>query len=104
VNLLADSAPQALKDCDNALRLNPADAAALANRGFVHLRLERFDLAITDYDAALRLRPNFVKALYGRGLAKLKMGDDRGASQDIEAAKLVSARAVSQLARSGFVQ
>ena len=61
----------ALTDYSLAIRLNPNYAEAFANRGNVHRRSNRFDLAIIDYDSALRNghpHPQFVFAWQGMAL------------------------------------
>src|SRR5579863_5512456 len=64
----------ALADCDEVVRKQPGSAVAHNSRGFVLLRLGRFDAAIADYDASLNAntRPNGLRAtsMYGRGVAE----------------------------------
>jgi Tfp pilus assembly protein PilF len=58
-------------DYSLAIRLNGAYAEAFANRGNVHRRFSRFDLAINDYDAAVRNEhphPQFVLTWQGMAL------------------------------------
>ncbi len=79
-----------LVDCDNAIRLKPDDAEFLDVRGFVYLRLKRFNEAMADLDAALKIDPKMDSALYTRGLVKKLKGDLLGANADIAAAKALS--------------
>lgn len=61
----------AATDYSLAIRMNPNYAEAFANRGNVHRRFNRFDLAIVDYDSALRNghpHPQFVFAWQGMAL------------------------------------
>jgi tetratricopeptide (TPR) repeat protein len=61
----------ALTDYSLAIKMNPNYAEAFANRGNVHRRFNRFDLAIIDYDSALRnghAHPQFVFAWQGMAL------------------------------------
>lgn len=61
----------ALTDYSLAIKLNPNYAEAFANRGNVHRRFNRFDIAIIDYDSALRNghpRPQFVFTWQGMAL------------------------------------
>ncbi len=61
----------ALTDYSLAIKMNPNYAEAFANRGNVHRRFNRFDLAIIDYDSALRNghpHPQFVFAWQGMAL------------------------------------
>jgi tetratricopeptide (TPR) repeat protein len=88
----------ALADCDEAVRKQPRSAAAHNSRGFVLLRLGRFDAAIGDYDASLKVntRPNQLRAssLYGRGVAEEKKGDVADGDIDIRLAETISPRIV----------
>ena len=75
-------------DCNEALKLKPDYINALDSRGFVLLRMGKYDEAIADYDAALQIEPNKVASLYGRGMAKRRKGDYAGGNIDIAAAKV----------------
>ena len=79
----------------------PTSQVPLATRGFVYLRLERFDNAIADYDAALKINSQMANSLYGRGFAKLKKGDTPGGNDDIAAAKAIQADIAEEFARDG---
>ena len=76
-----------LADCDAALKLQPGAAYILDSRGFVELRLGRFDEAIKDYDGALKAQPNQSPSLYARGIAKIRKGDRQGGAADVAAAR-----------------
>ena len=80
---------QALADCNEALRLKPDHAAAIANRAFVHLRLGDPTRAITEYNTALELDPKNAHALYGRSVAERQNGDTVSAEADAAAAKRI---------------
>jgi tetratricopeptide (TPR) repeat protein len=54
---------QALKDCDESLRLKPDDADAFDSRGFANLKSGNFDKAAADFDAALKLNPMLAGSL-----------------------------------------
>lgn len=87
---MTDAERQAVLDACNkklALRLTGIlGAYYFDGRGFVYLRLARYDEAITDYDVALSINPKISSSLYGRGIAKLRQGNAEGAA-DIAAAK-----------------
>ena len=74
---------RALEDCGKAIasqdRLQFRDS-----RGFVLLRLRKFDEAIKEYDLALG-NGDFPEALYGRAIAYAKLG--KKAESDADAAK-----------------
>jgi tetratricopeptide (TPR) repeat protein len=79
----------ALRDCDVALAKEPGNAAIMDSRGFVLLRLGRYDEAITAYDAALAKSPRLSPSLFGRGVAFAHKGEKTKAAADFaEAAKV----------------
>jgi tetratricopeptide (TPR) repeat protein len=82
----------ALGDCDKALADMPDTPAFLDSRGFVLLRLKRYEESITSYDAAIKLQPQEAASLYGRGIAKLRLGRQAGGEADIAAARAVNPR------------
>jgi tetratricopeptide (TPR) repeat protein len=77
----------ALADCEASLKIRPQLAATLDSKGFVLLRLGRFEQSIQTYDEAVRIRPGQAPSLYGRGLAKLKLGLSSEAEADLVAAR-----------------
>lgn len=83
--------PQALSDCNEALRLQPDDEDVFQGRGLVELRSGVFDRAIADFTAAFAKNAEDASSLYGRGLAKLKSGDTPGGHADMAAAVAIRA-------------
>jgi tetratricopeptide (TPR) repeat protein len=93
----------ALKDCNEAIRRLDRAATVegpdqfiqqhpqenpdlLGSRGFVLLRLGKFDRAIKDYDGAVAGRPKTAEYRFGRGLAELRAGrQDKGRADITEA-------------------
>lgn len=65
----------ALKDYDEAIRLNPADHFAFNNRA--NVRRDKGDIAgaIGDYSEAVRLEPAYAAAYTSRGLVHERAGD-----------------------------
>jgi tetratricopeptide (TPR) repeat protein len=59
----------AIQDFTEVIRLDPNNAAAFRNRGFVNSRRQRYDRAIQDFDEAIRLDPNVAAAFSGRAYA-----------------------------------
>ncbi len=57
---------RALKDFDEAVRLDPRSARAFANRGAVHGAKQDFDMAIGDLTQALKLEPRSATAFADR--------------------------------------
>src|SRR5262249_43669028 len=78
-----------LASYDAALPIEPADAAALNNRGTVLKELKRHDEALASYDRALAVRSDFADALYNRAnlFKDMRRYDDALAAYD--AARLI---------------
>jgi tetratricopeptide (TPR) repeat protein len=93
---------QALLDCNKALLIQPDNARAIDNRGYVYVRLGQFDDAIANFDAAIAINPRYASSLYGRGLAKLKKNDREGAQADMAAAAMIQPTIAEELARYGI--
>jgi tetratricopeptide (TPR) repeat protein len=72
----------AIRDYDEAIRLNPKNAAAFNNRGNLYLSKRKYDRAIQDYDEALRLDPNNALHLKNRANAFRITGQYRRAIAD----------------------
>jgi tetratricopeptide (TPR) repeat protein len=93
---------RALKDCNQALHLQPNSPQFLDSRGLVYLRRGELDRAIADYNAALARSPRIAFSLYGRGLAKLRKGLKTDGDADLAAAKAVSPKIAEQFADIGL--
>lgn len=78
---------RALKECNQALSLQPGAAAALNSRGLVYLRFKQFDRSIADYTASLAAGPLQASARFGRGLAWLHSGKLEKGRADIAEAR-----------------
>jgi tetratricopeptide (TPR) repeat protein len=94
---------EALEDCNDALDADARNAAYLASRGWVHLRLGKYDNALADFDRALQARPGLAFALYGRGLAKNGGGDTQRGEADLAAARSAQADIDLRVKRAGFM-
>jgi tetratricopeptide (TPR) repeat protein len=97
-----NQAPQALSDCNAALKIKADAADVLDTRGFVYLKLGQTDNAIKDFDAALKADPKLAGSLYGRGIAKTRKGDRNGAGTDFAAAKAIKPDIAEEFARYGL--
>jgi len=80
----------AIADCNESLRLRPANAQTLDSRAFAYLRSRQYAQAITDANAALAIAPKMATSLYVRGLAELKSGNAAAGNSDIAAATAIS--------------
>jgi tetratricopeptide (TPR) repeat protein len=90
----------ALRDCNDALRLNPGLVDALDSRGLVNLKLGKTSDAMKDYSDALLTNPRSVSSLFGRGLAKQRSGAD--GSSDLSMAKSMDPGIVKEFAGYGI--
>jgi len=74
----------AIRDLDEAIRLNPSFVLALESRGGLHMKKQRYDRAIQDYDEAIRLNPSFADAYYSRGVNYERRGQHERAIEDFD--------------------
>ena len=77
----------AIKEYDEAIRLDPQFAIAYINRGSAYTDLEQYERAIEDYDEAIRLDPQADGAYWGRGWVYGHLGLQELAARDIAKAK-----------------
>ena len=80
----------AIKDFDEAIRLDPSDASAYKNRCWAHGSMHRPKEALRDCNESLRLRPDEPSALDSRALAYWLLGDQDRARQDLERARQIA--------------
>src|SRR5215472_13480159 len=59
----------ALRNCDQAIAVNPDDPEVHHARGNVLSRLRRYDDAIASFAKAIELKPDYPQPYYGRGNA-----------------------------------
>lgn len=52
----------AIADYNKALEINPNDALALYNRGFIWVANQEYDNAIKDYDKVIEIDPSYISA------------------------------------------
>lgn len=82
-------AKKALKDFDEAIRLEPQNAQAFNNRGAVYAELGDHPQALADFSTAIALEPTFAPAYRNRGNSYLETGDtDRARADYREALRL----------------
>ncbi|MCH9019105.1 MAG: tetratricopeptide repeat protein [Proteobacteria bacterium] len=77
---------RAIKDYDDAIRLEPDFAMAFSNRGNVYRKKGRFDRAIKEYDKAIHFKPDDAQVFADRGLAYEKKGERSQAMRDFKKA------------------
>jgi len=76
----------ALRDCNEAIRLDPKYAVAYDSRGNVYDYKKDYDRAIADYGEAIRLDPKDAGAFNNRGNAYADKGDPDRAIPDYDEA------------------
>ncbi|MGX7742146.1 caspase family protein [Rhodopseudomonas parapalustris] len=94
----------AIKDFDEAIRLNAKDVEAYNNRCWARTVIGELERALADCDQALQLRPNFIDGLDSRGLLHLKSGRDKAAIADFDAALKINPRLTSSLYGRGLAR
>ena len=77
---------RALRDYNEAIRLNPGAADAFNNRGNAYRDLDDLERAMRDYDQAIRLDPHYAHAFNNRGIIFLELGDIGRAIEDFNSA------------------
>lgn len=84
---MAGNYDMAIADYTESIRLNPQDADAYNNRGYVYNDFKKmYDIAISDFNEAIRLNPQHARAYYNRGLAYHNKGDYDRAIADYDQA------------------
>ena len=76
----------AIKDYDEAIRMNPNEVEAYYNSGIVKKELCDYIGAIADYSRVIELNPNLAEAYINRGYAKYNLGNYKGEIIDYEKA------------------
>lgn len=74
---------RALRDYDEAIKIQPINYDALTNRGNAYARKGQRDKSTQDYDEAIRLNPKLFQAYCNRALNFLNAGDPDRALADL---------------------
>ena len=77
---------KAIKDYDEAIRLDPKDAEAFVYRGITWKEKGELDKAFKDFDEAIRLDPKDAWAFVNRGMARHKKKEYDKALKDYDKA------------------
>ncbi|KRC81415.1 DUF3857 domain-containing protein [Sphingomonas sp. Root241] len=99
LNIALDTA---LKDCTKGIELTENPASIYDSRAMVYFRMGRMEDALADLDAALDLSPGQGASLYLRGVVRKHLGDAKGGADDLDAARMMSARIDEDYARYGI--
>ena len=74
---------QAIKDFNQAIRLDPKFAEAYNNRGIAYGKGKgQYGQAIADYTKAIELNPKYADAFYNRGIGYINLGKKDRACDD----------------------
>jgi tetratricopeptide (TPR) repeat protein len=80
---------RALRDYDEAIRIQPHNYDALVNRGNAHAHKKERDKSTSDYNEAIRLNPKMFQAYCNRAMNYLAAGDlDRALADLTESVRL----------------
>ena len=69
-------------DMDEAIKLQPHEAAYFVNRAFMRYKLDDYFGAMADYDYAISLDPGSIEAHFNRGLLHAEVGENNQAIDD----------------------
>ncbi|MCB1923235.1 MAG: M48 family metalloprotease [Gammaproteobacteria bacterium] len=81
--LAADDRATALRKVDEALRIEPDEAAFYTLRGEIKAMGKDTRAAYKDLDRAVALNPGYFRPLLARGVVRRLSGDDAGAAADL---------------------
>ena len=102
-NLDAHNLQVAVRNFDDAIRLDPNLLDAYLGRGTAHLRLLRYDLAIFDFNDAVDIDSNSIEAYVGRAKALAAQYELDAALDDLNEALDIDSDALAALNTRGFL-
>ena len=85
---------RAIKDYDEAIRLEPDNETAFGLRGNAYRKMGQYARAVQDFDEAIRLQtpdyePDYASVYYERSLAEGAMGKTTAADADLAKARSI---------------
>ena len=93
---------EAVRQIDQATRLDPVSAIIHASRGWIQYQRRQFDLAIEESRKTLQIDPNFFRAHNYIGMSLMKKGQPADALADFtESSRLTSGAPVTQAQIAG---
>ncbi len=95
---------EALKDLDEALRINPRYREAYISRAMVRQALRDADGALADCDTLLRLSPRLAVGYVNRGVVRTNRGELQEAIRDYDAALAIDPDLVEAICNRGAVR
>jgi|SRR5882672_377296 len=90
--LQAGRYPDALRDFEQAMALNPRDPNAYVGRGTLFARTGSYDRALADYGKAIEIDPEYAEAYAKRCFTKMLLDRPRDALHDCEKATALDPR------------
>jgi len=94
----------AMRDCNEAISLDPQDAYAYNTRGAIYHLTNKYDEAIKEYSTAIKLDPKFIDPLHNRGMSYAAKGDIESAIDDYNAALRIDPRDALALYERGIAK
>ena len=94
---------RALRDYDEAIKTEPANADAWVNRGNIYARKRQRDKSMRDYNEALRLNPKLPQAYCNRALNYLDLGQADKALSDLNEAIRLNPKFAEAYSRRALV-
>lgn len=94
----------AMRDCNEAISLDPQDAYAYNTRGAIYHLTDKYDQAIKEYSTAIKLDPKFIDPLHNRGMSYAAKGDFESAIDNYNAALRIDPRDALALYERGIAK
>lgn len=80
------------KDFDSTTELNTSDAEEYLKRGVAKFKLRKYNEALIDINKSIEMNPNNPDAYMERSNIRLELQDSKGATQDLNTAKIIIER------------
>jgi tetratricopeptide (TPR) repeat protein len=102
-NVALNNDEEALKDLDDAIRLDAKLKTAWNSRGNIYVSRKEYDKALSDFDEALKIAPKDAVTLNDRGVVYQTQKDYAKARSDYDAAIALEPKLLSAFANRGSV-
>jgi tetratricopeptide (TPR) repeat protein len=93
----------ALDDCNDAVDSDSKNSNYLDSRGWLYLRMGKYNKALSDFDRGLAIEPKGAWSLYGRGLTKTRSGNAAQGEADLVAARQLQPDIDLKVTRAGLI-
>jgi len=94
----------AMRDCNQALALDPRDDHAYNTRGAIYHLTEKYDQAIEEYSRAIQINPRFIDPWHNRGMSYAAKGDYDTAIADYNQALRINSQDALALYERGIAK